>query len=413
MSKEERKVKKRKLNNFILPIEIVYEILLYLDETIDFISFSQINKYFYENLLIVDNIALNEIFKNNDIYLLDNLPHYLFKLPYLFVQENDNNNFNLLLKFYNLKKLIITGITDEQYFIFPKLEKLEELEIFFCDLSKNVFTNLHNLKKLEIDNSCSLLDDDLNFNNLINLKKLTFSCNKLIGDSLQNLMNLESLTIVNVKNINVLNSLINLKELTIGDIDECSFLQKLTNLEKLNIKSESLKDKDLIHLKKLKFLQFDTAINGYCLTQLPNLEEVTCSLENVENLNTLKAIKRLRLLNLSWKTSKTFTDNDLKQLPNIVELTLRWNKTISEGALKELVNLEKLNISYNNNFKDKDLINLKKLKYLNISNCENINGKCLQYFTELKEIDITGTNIKQEYLQKLKDKNPSIKIRNF
>ncbi|KAL9651935.1 hypothetical protein ABK040_000278 [Willaertia magna] len=155
----ERNIKKRKVEYF-LSQDVLYEIILFIDSFNDFISLSQVNKYFYNSLFVKENEILNYMIKQFNIKIkLNNelLPNYLFKINYLRVEllneynkftrvkQFIENDFNLLNKFKNLKYLEISNVyfsptVKNHNYIFPKLDNLEELKLHNCDLPEIIFT---------------------------------------------------------------------------------------------------------------------------------------------------------------------------------------------------------------------------------------------------------------------------------
>ncbi|KAL9648517.1 hypothetical protein ABK040_012631 [Willaertia magna] len=333
--------------------EIIYEIASFIEYIKDYISLSQVNKYFYNSLLIEENNTFhntfNNFFKKHYFYLADKnymLPNYLFKLKY--IDFNNVIKSDLLDKFINLKNLNISKVSKDINFIFPKLELLEELIINESTLPSNSLQNLNQLKVLKLINCDN--NEKLNLEFLINLKELTVIKSIISSQSLKYLQQLEYLNINNAENNNNLindadlGKLKNLKVLFINGMNTFNFLKRLTNLETFN------------NLQQLKYLYIDDFfIQSNDFKQLPNLEEASCNLSDLDNLNYLKNIKKLRIKKLSIR--RVFRDEDLIELPNIVELNLQFNKDVTE-------------------------------------------------------IEYKGTNIKEEYLQKLKGLSKNIKETN-
>ncbi|KAL9641903.1 hypothetical protein ABK040_000280 [Willaertia magna] len=342
------KEEEKRLIEYFLSQDVLYEIILFIDSFNDFISLSQVNKYFYNSLFVKENEILNYIIKQFKIKIkLNNelLPNYLFKINYLRVEllneynkftrvkQFIENDFNLLNKFKNLKYVEISNNFPENHnYIFPKLDNLEELKLSFCNLPNNSLQNLNYLKKLELISINK--DIKINLENCINLTELFVINSSILENSLQNLTNLEKLTL----------------------IDSRKDIQNKV---------------DFSNLKKLKYLKIEgIIIDTTNFNKLPNLEELTCCLEEIDNLNNLKQIKKLKIGYLEInkninKQIKRITDKDLIELPNIVELNVQQNIDITGECLLKLINLEKLNIN-NTNIKDEYLINLQELKYLDI-----------------------------------------------
>ncbi|KAL9655954.1 hypothetical protein ABK040_007575 [Willaertia magna] len=373
-----------------------------------------LSKYHYNNLILNDNNIFQNIFKNYNFFLFEDLPNYLFKLQNLnMVDICDNDSYYLLYNFTNLKSLKI----DFKYtldlvhdFNFNYINKLKELYLFNCHLQNETnlstlpqleilhisdsyftdehlkdlinltelnikgkysefngkyFYNLKKLKKLKL-NYTFVIDENLK--KLINLTELElFENNNLIGTCFENLLNLEKLDIccnyndnVEFKFQNYLDKLINLKYLHINEeITNFTFLKKLINLETLILIGNCIKDEDLYNLKKLKFLKcYGSEIDGNCFEYLPFLEELECDLNRIKNLNYLQNIKRIKARE-KIIPGNHIKDETLQKLTNIIELDISDSK-MTGNCLLALQNLTSLNID-KTKIKDENLQNLKHI----------------------------------------------------
>ncbi|KAL9653156.1 hypothetical protein ABK040_006372 [Willaertia magna] len=406
--------KKRKLEKKFskFTIEILYEIAKYFKNIKDFLSFANVNKYFYENLLLSTNSLLttqlfNDIFENTSYYinLSDKLPQYVYnKLKEININY-DKDTIYLLNNFTNLERLTINEMR-EGYIFEDKLNKLIKIKFVNSNLNLNTFKNLKQLTILNCDNCVISLDC---FNELINLKDLTiisYAHNNLIFDvkSLQNLINLEHLhfqTKYRGDLFEYIGNLTNLKQLSIFSVYNSSFLQKLINLESLDILGSNFKDKDFINLKKLKNLYIDNEdqLTGTCFTQLNHLEKLKFNLSCIKELKYLKNIKELNIV-INEDNDKLIKEIPPEVLPNIVEIGIADLK--NDGAiLLKLINLKSLE-AVNSTISDKYFVNLKQLEHLEIHDCRKITGECLYCLQNLKTLRTSDTKIKDSHLFQLK-----------
>ncbi|KAL9645768.1 hypothetical protein ABK040_003500 [Willaertia magna] len=335
---EERQTKKRKIESFI-PLEIIYEISKYIDYIIDFLHLTQINKYYFENLLIKENEIVNEIFKS--IFKAMNFrpkptttfPNYLFdKFQSLSLYKMDD--FKKLKKFTNLKTLRTWKIPND--YIFDNLLKLEEIYIYDRELNNNSLSKLTHLKKLSLQDSkfkISVSGYDYLF------------LRPGVGSN---------------------------------------FLPNLTNLEYLDIISEWINGEDFKNLTKLKHLKI-----LHC-----NIDDV------IENEAYLKNVKRLSLQYYEITDLKQFT-NLVKLDISFTRDNDHFNSECFLHLINlEKLNMKR---SDTKKIKDEHFINLKKLEHLNISYCKGITGECFKYLTHLKTLFAEKSEVKEEYLEHLQN----------
>ncbi|KAL9641631.1 hypothetical protein ABK040_001906 [Willaertia magna] len=387
-------------------IDILSEIIKYLDDILDYINFAQTNKYIYEILLlqnseyIIVNEHLNYLFKKSNLSLNIELPNYLFKIKYLNVEKDNNNNFNLLNNFKNLTSLTINKLPED--FILIDLPKLENLNITNTFVQNNTFLNLQQLKTLKLKDSYFPQCCFDGLKNLIELKIINFKNTKEeISNRIcfKNLLNLQKLY-VNTNNTFIYNlgEATKLKELTLLNVFvDCLFLQKLINLEKLKI-GVNFKHEDILNLTKLRKLKIPK--NKYVNTnfiKLISLEELECS--DVVNVNDVKNIKKLKLIQIRY-----IGDNYLTQFNgiNFVKIGLYYCDIFFEKTFVILKNLKKLKLCKCDILNEDYFSYLNNLKSLKIKNCDKITGKCLLFLNQLQKLHIKKSNIKDEYLLNLK-----------
>ncbi|KAL9645796.1 hypothetical protein ABK040_003528 [Willaertia magna] len=367
MMEEERSVKKRKTNsNHCFSLEILFEIVKYLQEPLDYIHLAQTNKHFYEIMLINDNYLFNlfdeMLFNSKSIIFTNKLPNYFFKLKKLYL----DNRVCVLNK---------TSLS--------KLKQLKTLEISYCDEIKNKrLKDLNNLTELKI-NECKKISGEC-LQNFTQLKTLTFTRNEKINDSqLCHLNNLTKLNVGDALNRNIY-----------GDC-----FKYLKQLSSLNIsKCENITDDCLVDLNNVMSLNvlFCNKINGSCLQNLKQLQKL--SIEITENNYKTFELNLINLVNLKY----------LK-----IVFSLQQSKTVNTSFLQNLIKLETLKLKSYYKFKlnETDLNNLQNLKKLNINNKEkSMNGNCFKYLTKLEKLSI-ALKIENKYfkyltnLRKLKLKN--------
>ncbi|KAL9656519.1 hypothetical protein ABK040_005281 [Willaertia magna] len=346
--------------------DILVKIAEYLNDVKDYLHLFQINKHIYENILNNKDFILdNHLFTfDRETKLIEKLPNYLFNLKYLNI-NNENNDFNLLLKFKFIKYLQINKLPEK--FIFTEFPFLEELVIFNSILQKETFKNLTHVKKCYFT-SCKIKDSYLD--HLINLEELTFNnCKEITGECLQHFDKLTSLTDIS----------------SFLDDDVAEYIEGLTKL------------------KHLKIFTYSLSFNSYFLRNLINLETLDITLQDFdkEDLNLLINLKELSISGLDLNLSDDENNNCFNNLINLVKLNVNCLTTFTGKCLLNLTNLVKLFIE-GTPVKDQYLINLKNLKELNINYCKNIEGTCLQNMIGLQVLEASNTNLEDNYLKQLR-----------
>ncbi|KAL9643369.1 hypothetical protein ABK040_014822 [Willaertia magna] len=330
--------------------ETLSEIIKYLSY-VDYIHLAQINKYFYDLLLIKDNYLFNQFgdLLKYKLFDLKNVPDYLFKLKHLCLFEKAN--FHVLENFTNLKSLNSSHIPEQYLIRLTNLEKLYSMAGRY--LTKHTLLNLKNLKSLTIGWNKQLNDDWVK--DLTNLKKLClFQCPNFKGESLLNLNNITKLILSNCDISG--KYFVNLKQLKVLRLRDCN------NLLDINF--------ELFNLRKL-YIQ-------YC----PNI-----TLNLLQNLN--------QLTKLEIDVTENNINNINKYLKNLISLkyldiNINYRNEFDSSCLKYLINLEILIINeICSKFEDEHFCNLGNLKELIIKSIGNSksNGRFLKYITNLEALD--------------------------
>ncbi|KAL9653436.1 hypothetical protein ABK040_002071 [Willaertia magna] len=401
----ERTLKKRKVNSLPLVLtilileEIVFEISKYIDKIRDYLNFAQINKECYNFFTTKYLTSLNELFKRNKIqYKPTFKPTYLNSVNTLKIENIDRyvlHNFkhlsslqiirskikdNDLKDFNNLTELSIKKCNEFNGFCFLNLKKLQKVKIKYCQLNSGHLLHLKNVQKLTL-----------------------IECNSIIGNCLQKLQQLTSLKIVETHlNVVCLNTLTNLKKLHLFYSDKISnynFLNNLINLQTLKTNGDTLKDKNLKNLKNLTYLKLynhSKYIIGECFNSLNNLEYFYCkkTLSKLKE-NNIKHLPKLKALHLDG-----YNCENLQYLNQLYDLKINSSFNIYGEYLMELNYLTNLNLSFTN-IEDQYLYHLNRLKTLNLSHCNKIDGDCLLELCNLTELNIENTNITENYLVNL------------
>ena len=238
-----------------------------------------------------------------------------------------------------------------------------QLNGLFIFLLKN-----NNFKEIEFNFNQFLDNILLNFTKL---KKLTLiNYNKLLGDSLITLVQLEELNIGSYNQF-INNSLINLtilKKLDLGSYNHIlgNSLTTLLQLEELNLGSYNKPLIDslltLVKLKKLDLRNYNEHLFN-SLTTLLQLEEL-----NLKSYN-----KPLYYTYESRKTGHSYIGSRLDKLVKLKKLNLgsynqpriSYNPSFGHDVFSSLVDLEELTIGSFNQYIDNALKSLTKLKLLN------------------------------------------------
>ena len=346
-----------------------------------------INENFYfikwdnDNLIKQFNNFYNDTRINNVIYT--KIFDYLYK-------KYKDFNYEILRIHVNIFKILPDNFSD-------KVKKYSEISKFGY-----IFDIHYNLIKIKF-NINEYLGDSLN--NLTNLQELTFfrnfnNKNKSLGESLKGLISLKKLNFPEEFNNNneplreSLNNLNNLEELIIksnlthpfgNSLDRLSSLKILELPDKMSQVPLNESLNKLITLQKLDltyYLPLGTSLNGLInlkqldLTNDKPLEESLNELTNLEQLKlnynlpintSFNNLINLKILKFGYYFNMPL-ENSLNRLINLEELELstKFNKPLG-NSLNGLIKLKilKLNADFNESLGDSlnSLINLEKLHF--------------------------------------------------
>ena len=251
------------------------------------------------------------------------------------------------LKYLNLR------INSLERFSARNLPSLKHLVLYIENLSnkmsKEIFENLSNLssiKELQIIGNFS----GISFKNLVNLEKLSITCNFSKNFSL--FKNLRS------KHLHLQELSINIKNLNDKNIIKLFSGNKFPYLVKLNI--EHCK---MTKLEKKMFEGFPM-LRSLSITQSKPLRLI--------DADAFSSLTNLVHLNLSWNSIKTINQRTFSGLINLETLILSCNSIdfIEKKSFSSLKNLIELNLCFNrlSILNPKVFIGLRNLKKLNLKN---------------------------------------------
>lgn len=299
----------------------------------------------FNELTNIPKLQQLNISSNNSIKL-QTLPN-LDQLKVLDISNNMIDNYAFLKKYTNLEELYLSGAKNRQIDSFPVLSQLKKIDISNNNISNynmDLFfkiAQIKELKELNLENNeinnliiiTSAYDDnpkaksnivkpmfpyltDLNvgsnkFTNLqallcyTNLKKINLSNNEIFSfDHLQELTNLEELTVSGCKNFYSFEEIVKLQSLHYLDASSCNItdlklLSQLNNLKELYLNNNQITD-----------------ISG--IEKLTKLEKLNLNNNSIENLNpllNLKSLKVLRIMDNQVQDNKIFLQmTHLKEL---------------------------------------------------------------------------------------------------
>ncbi|KAL9643355.1 hypothetical protein ABK040_014809 [Willaertia magna] len=382
----------------------------------DINNFNLLNKFNYLKYLEIENLPENFIFPNLPLLeeliitksnlqenTLINLQHQLKNLDLYECTSNDNC-LNYLNNLQKLKLWDCQGVSGKCLKNFKQLTKLE----IYCHENNHYtkyISDLTNLKYLTLDKSNSLTNTNF-LQKLINLEYLSIFIENVVSENCFT-------NLINLKELDVSNS-------TCNFTGKC--LLNLTNLERLYVQSTNVKDEYLKNLKNLKEVNFGYCyeITGECLLYLNNLEDLYISNndnlkdEYFKNLNNLKFLNIYHCNGLNGEFLKylpklkefhfrqlNISDEYLKRLKNLKRLSLIQCPNITGEFLLNLINLKYLYVEGVDNLKDEYLINLQNLQKLQLNNCDKIIGTCLLKLPNLTSLNIDSNNMIDDHLQNL------------
>ncbi len=283
-------------------------------------------------------------------------------------------------------KLYDAGIKDLEFIKhFKKLESLD-LDAVSVKTTKNVFT-LKNLKKTSL--------------NLQIKKSHAFDLKAIKNIKVLYITSWEPILLKGIKRLSKLETLV---------LNRCK-AKKLHQLKKLNYLSidKYIDINQTLTIKTLKKLIIDVSTKDnyevHGLEQFPNLKKLQIKGTNKIKLGSLNHLKVLDIGNI-YPEQLEYLD----QLPKLEKLDLSYNDLSEITGLDKLTNLKWLDLSENFNIENvKGLESLKSLKYVNLYSNKVADISLLNNLKKLKEVNIAHNQISiKEARQQLK--HPEVAI---
>ncbi len=183
--------------------------------------------------------------------------------------------------------------------------------------------------------------------------------------------NLKSLSAYGMQDITGLEYAVNLESLALGwcSVSDLTPIANLTKLKVLNIRDDSSL-KDISPLEKLVNIE-DLSLTGNninnidALKNMLNLKKLSLTSNAITNIDVVSNFSKLEELALGWNGVTNI--KPIKNLKNLSVFSINNNGLSDISVLSELKNLKSLNLSANNINNISSLKNLNKLAYLNIS----------------------------------------------
>lgn len=274
---------------------------------------------------------------------------------------------------------------------------IKELGVYQCNENLSFIENLTNLEKLTIQEN-SFIKDVSFLSSCTKIEKLSIDLCFYLEDisALSNLSNLEELTIIeydgNISDISCLTNLSNLKILHLNCkyVEDITALSNLTNLETLYITAYSPKTSvSWSGLTKLTTVTSSSFDIGY-LDGAPSIKDLTLNCHEIEDISAVGTLDNLEKLTLD--ACEYIQDiNPVANCINLKEFSASYVTVLSDiSALSGLTNLEKLTIQNSRTLKDISAIsNLTNLKEIWIGGCFEIEDiSALANLTNLEELFI-------------------------
>jgi len=333
-----------------IPLEIFQNIVEYCSIKEQFKFFS-LNVYLHRTLKI-------KSLKDADHYLIGKIGNNILQPRYSKLKElkmnysHKNMPLNHLLHLQYLTGYFDNNVTHQQI---SNLTKLEEL---FVGFARNInFNHLINLKKLKLL-SCSIKTENiseltqLEYMDILNYDKIDFSTftnlktfkisghnnNKLNDDMIIPLTTLTHVDINYCYDIADINCLTNLEYLSVNRCDNIKYINNLCSLTELHIRlNNNIDQNGLNRLTQLKILNLDdikNPINIYMLTNLTTLD-----LYKIETIQNTQLCYLTNLINLQVIACPNITD--VGHLTKITKLTIGEND-LNIDEINKLVNITQI-----------------------------------------------------------------------
>lgn len=318
--------------------------------------------------------------------------HIESELIFKFLENLLISDENYIIKAYAAKYLIIN---------FPH-NAFSPLKWALRNLDWPLFNSNENIGLVSILKELRKTNNS-NLNSLLNLKAHVFYKGKIFFPN-HGVLNLKSLGISSISEIEGLENLINLNELDLSgnNITQIKGLENLSTIKKLNLSNNKIKKiKGLEHLKNLNQLYLNnnsiTEIEG--IENLINLHYLNLDKNNITEIKGLKNNINLSTLYLNNNNIKEI--KNLEALHELYFLALNNNAISDIKELDALINLRILQLAGNKIQEIEGLNSLKKLTNLNLyNNCiEQIKDPNLPnlYFFSLDNNNIPKFQLKEFY----------------
>lgn len=191
------------------------------------------------------------------------------------------------------------------------------------------------------------------------------------------------------------------------DIKNIDF-QYLDNIEKLDMRlcnQPVITNKVFYYLSNIKELNLQGCSKKNNFTDkifdhIPNLEKLYIDENHLITDNGIKKI--LKIKDLSICNCSQITNNGLSGLTNLVKLYIYNLYRLTDEVFKNMNKLENLKIIFCN-FTDQGILLLKNIKKLDFLNCKNIKGTNFDQLTKLHSVDFMYCGIDDNDLIYLKN----------
>ena len=372
-------------------------------------AFSTMNQLKSINNLSLTNgfcLAENHLtIKNGSFNGLSNLQ--CLKLGQCILHKNHRNLFSNLKNLKILQLEILNEIIDSN--LFTGLSNLVELDVAFrnftffkiettTNISEISFDELKNLKKLIIS-SLEVISNNY-FKSLVKLEELTLKYMKTFEkDAFIYLANLETLDLCwndfDVLESNVFNGLINLKVLILGQKKDNIFYRS----RELFIQKDAFKGiskLEYLNLKEIKINILDENVFED-IKYLKRLElKDFCSL----NFNPFRCFERLESISTDFnvfeqKLTKLISVNCLNKINELVVSVDNFENSINfiKNSQLNLSNLKISMIRLKGDEKQIQIIDLPAIKMLSLTGNLKFESISLKNLINLKDLDLSGNKI--------------------
>ena len=223
----------------------------------------------------------------------------------------------------------------------------------------------------------------------------------------------EYISYINQNKINKLNITDQIGNIKLYELPDLYFLVQCPNIEELNIQSNRIENyTGIYNLSKLLTLSIDDPLNKIDLLLLPSLQTLRASYnENLQDFTKCEKLKELLLIGYRVKIANL---SHFQSLSNIETLTLTQTNLQNLSGIKNLTKLKYIELNYNRSLLDiSELAECKNLEKIQMSNCKKIHNltQTLENIPTLKKIILSDCGEIQnlEFVKKL----PNLKFISF